>query len=365
MTTKTTTGSNALLTVNACAAYAFLCFVFFIGYIVEFLVLLENGTIFRRPFKLLDYFIGYLPFPRHTVVQSQTVYGSSAARSAPSRLMQWYFYTMLHNDDPVIDVLNWGFLPLDDSVEPIDLLTVETTTSQQKISLPTATSDTKWDLIKTMLMDYDPVIGYLHYHQLVSKVPTAIEGKHVLEVGCGSGGGAEYVMIPLFRPAHYTGLDLSDTHIKMLETKSKYAGTCATFVAGSAQSLPWSSPEFDVVVNLESAHCYPDFEGFVKEVRRVLRPGGYFAIADGCTRGQFLTIWKTLHATPGFTVCSFEDISQNVCKARNSIKYSKIFRLAPNCIKDFGCMPFSNLAAALECGELVYFRAVLIRDSGD
>jgi len=36
----------------------------------------------------------------------------------------------------------------------------------------------------------------------------------------------------------------------------------------------------DLIVNIESAHCYPDFVGFMKEVDRVLNPGGHFMFAD-------------------------------------------------------------------------------------
>jgi len=51
------------------------------------------------------------------------------------------------------------------------------------------------------------------------------------------------------------------------------------FVVGDALALPFPKSSFDVVVNIESAHCYGDTAGFLREVSRVLRPGGSFCFA--------------------------------------------------------------------------------------
>jgi ubiquinone/menaquinone biosynthesis C-methylase UbiE len=52
------------------------------------------------------------------------------------------------------------------------------------------------------------------------------------------------------------------------------------FVHGDAQSLPFADESFDVVINIEASHGYPDFPRFLAEVARVLRPGGRFLYAD-------------------------------------------------------------------------------------
>jgi ubiquinone/menaquinone biosynthesis C-methylase UbiE len=49
---------------------------------------------------------------------------------------------------------------------------------------------------------------------------------------------------------------------------------------GDAQRLPFADASFDVVLNVEASHCYPDFPGFLDEVARVLKPGGRFGHAD-------------------------------------------------------------------------------------
>ncbi len=54
----------------------------------------------------------------------------------------------------------------------------------------------------------------------------------------------------------------------------------AQFIAGDAQRLPFANASFDVVLNLESSHCYGHFDQFVSEVTRVLKTSGLFCFAD-------------------------------------------------------------------------------------
>ena len=49
---------------------------------------------------------------------------------------------------------------------------------------------------------------------------------------------------------------------------------------GDAENLPFDDASFDVVTNLESSHTYPDIRAFLGQVRRVLRPGGWFLHTD-------------------------------------------------------------------------------------
>lgn len=113
------------------------------------------------------------------------------------------------------------------------------------------------------------------YHRTATQADLA--GKHVLEVSCGHGGGASYLMRAL-RPASYTGLDLNPAGIEVCRNMHKVPGL--TFVQGNAQELPFEDHSFDAVINIEASHCYPSLPGFLAEVARVLRPGGHFLYAD-------------------------------------------------------------------------------------
>ena len=105
----------------------------------------------------------------------------------------------------------------------------------------------------------------------------ALHGLRVLEVSCGHGGGASY-FARTYQPAAYVGLDLNPEAIRHCQMRHQSVGLC--FQVGDAQRLPFPDGSFDVVINVEASHCYPDFPGFVDEVARVLKPGGRFCHAD-------------------------------------------------------------------------------------
>lgn len=105
-----------------------------------------------------------------------------------------------------------------------------------------------------------------------------LSGKHVLEVGCGHGGGASYLTRTL-RPARYTALDLNPVGIEFCRERHRVPGL--VFVVGDAENLPFPDQSFDAVINVESSIHYPHFRRFLSEVGRVLRPGGNLLYTDG------------------------------------------------------------------------------------
>lgn len=113
------------------------------------------------------------------------------------------------------------------------------------------------------------------YHHVGSQAD--ISGKKVLEVSCGHGGGASYLTRTM-KPAAYTGLDLNPAGIDFCKKRHHVEGL--GFIQGDAENLPFPADSFDVVVNVEASHCYPDFPRFMAEVARVLKPGGHFLYAD-------------------------------------------------------------------------------------
>lgn len=118
-----------------------------------------------------------------------------------------------------------------------------------------------------------------YYIQLYHTVATQVdlEGKDVLEVSCGHGGGSSY-LVRTQKPASYTGLDLNPTGIKFCQKRHTLPGL--KFVQGDAEKLPFPDESYDVVLNVEASHHYPNFPRFLTEVARVLRPGGHFLYAD-------------------------------------------------------------------------------------
>jgi ubiquinone/menaquinone biosynthesis C-methylase UbiE len=113
------------------------------------------------------------------------------------------------------------------------------------------------------------------YHRTATQAD--LSGKRVLEVSCGQGGGASY-LVRTFHPASYTALDLNPEGIAFCRRRHNLPGL--DFVHGNAEDLPFEEESFDVVINIEASHLYSRFPRFLTEVERVLCPGGYFLHTD-------------------------------------------------------------------------------------
>ncbi|MDF1572839.1 MAG: methyltransferase domain-containing protein [Bacteroidales bacterium] len=109
----------------------------------------------------------------------------------------------------------------------------------------------------------------------------SLEGKKVLEIGCGNGIQAAYIK-DKFRPAYMKAIDLNAANVEIARSEAARLGVIGVdYEVGDAQDLKGiADQEFDVVINIESAFHYPDKPAFLREVKRVLRPGGHFLIAD-------------------------------------------------------------------------------------
>ncbi|MFZ1164519.1 phthiotriol/phenolphthiotriol dimycocerosates methyltransferase [Mycobacterium sp.] len=119
------------------------------------------------------------------------------------------------------------------------------------------------------------------YHRTATQAD--LSGKRVLEVSCGHGGGASYLVRAL-HPASYTGLDLNPNGIAFCRRTHNLPGL--DFVHGNAEDLPFDDQSFDAVINVEASHLYPRFRRFLAEVTRVLSPGGHFLHTDVRPRTQ-------------------------------------------------------------------------------
>jgi SAM-dependent methyltransferase len=95
------------------------------------------------------------------------------------------------------------------------------------------------------------------YHRTATQAD--LSGKRVLEVSCGQGGGASY-LVRTFHPASYTGLDLNPEGIAFCRRRHNLPGL--DFVHGNAEDLPFEDESFDVVINVEASHLYSAFPRF-------------------------------------------------------------------------------------------------------
>jgi ubiquinone/menaquinone biosynthesis C-methylase UbiE len=108
-----------------------------------------------------------------------------------------------------------------------------------------------------------------------------LKDKEILEIGCGNGVQALYINSN-YSPLRVTGIDLNESNIKIANGERERANIDnVRFHTDDAQNLTQiPSDSIDVVINIESAFHYPDKASFLKEIHRVLKPGGEFLIAD-------------------------------------------------------------------------------------
>ncbi len=110
---------------------------------------------------------------------------------------------------------------------------------------------------------------------------TPMKGKKVLEIGCGNGVQAKYIHRK-FSPASMTAIDLNSTNIEIARSEAKKLGVKdIIFQIDDAQKLSTiETRSMDFILSIESAFHYPDKSAFLREIYRVLKPGGSFLIAD-------------------------------------------------------------------------------------
>ena len=201
------------------------------------------------------------------------------------------------------------------------------------------------------------------YHHVVGSVD--LTGCTVLEVGSGRGGGASFIKRYL-KPERMIGVDLSKNAVKL--SGEMHRVEVLEFRVGDAENLPFDDGVVDAVINVESSHCYPSFEKFLAEVRRVLRPGGHFLYADFRERGK-VEAWRRSLRDSGLSLIRETDITANVFDALdqdNERKVVLINRFVPRPLRpsfnDFAAVRGSSLFEAFRTGRFVYMSFVLRKE---
>lgn len=199
------------------------------------------------------------------------------------------------------------------------------------------------------------------YHYLASKVP--IEGKTVLEVGSGRGGGAKYITEAL-KPASYTGMDIAGNAVRL--ANKLHAMPKLRFIQGSAEDIPLPDNSIDVILNVESCHGYGSVPKFLSEVKRVLKPGGHLLLVDFRNSEENMRIFIEQLKESNLKFLQEENISQNVIAAieeEDPKKNEMIKKLVParwqNLFKQFAGTVGSPFHTTLCAGSRKYYRFVL------
>jgi ubiquinone/menaquinone biosynthesis C-methylase UbiE len=104
-------------------------------------------------------------------------------------------------------------------------------------------------------------------------------GAKVLDVGCGTGASALPAAEAVGPNGSVIGVDLSERLLDRARSKAIARGLSnIEFRLGDMTSLGYPNDRFDAVVSVFSIFFVPDMEGLVRELWRMVRPGGTLAV---------------------------------------------------------------------------------------
>src|SRR5436190_18026348 len=104
-------------------------------------------------------------------------------------------------------------------------------------------------------------------------------GEHVLDVACGTGVVTRIAAERAASGGHVAGIDLNPGMIAVARSLPAGAGAAIEWYEASALALPFIDSSFDVVLCQQGLQFFPDKAVALREMRRVLRPGGRLALS--------------------------------------------------------------------------------------
>jgi ubiquinone/menaquinone biosynthesis C-methylase UbiE len=129
-----------------------------------------------------------------------------------------------------------------------------------------------------------------------SRVVPAAEGR-VLEIGIGSG-----LNLPFYsaKMEHVIGLEPSPKLLSMAQRAARSAVGPVEFVEGSAEAIPLEDGSIDTVVTTWTLCTIPDAPRSLREMRRVLKPGGRLLFVEHGRAPDAGVRWWQDHLTPAW-----------------------------------------------------------------
>ena len=112
------------------------------------------------------------------------------------------------------------------------------------------------------------------------------ESATVLDIGCG-GGRTIHKLAHMFTKGKIYGIDYSDDSVRISQNANKAAIRAGRVEIrqGSVSILPYPEDMFDLITAIETHYFWPDLANDMKEVLRVLKPGGTLIMIGGEYKG--------------------------------------------------------------------------------
>jgi ubiquinone/menaquinone biosynthesis C-methylase UbiE len=134
-----------------------------------------------------------------------------------------------------------------------------------------------------------------------------LEGKRALEIGCGRGFGMK-IILKQFGVASVQGIDLDPRSVAGAQKRIRRYGARAEASVGDVTAIPAEDESFDVVFDFSVLHHVELWEDGLREVARVLKPGGLFVFREASKQALDRWSYRVLFNHPKkdrFTVDDF------------------------------------------------------------
>jgi SAM-dependent methyltransferase len=164
----------------------------------------------------------------------------------------------------------------------------------------------------------------------VEALARTMPAARALDLGCG-GGHVAYRMAP--HVAAVTAYDLTPSMLDAVLREAAQRGLPGiTVQQGAAERLPFADASFDLVVTRFSAHHWRDLQAGLREMRRVLAPGGRALVIDTVSPGvplldTFLQTIELLRDPSHGRNYSLAEWHQALAQARLAAQASQVRRL--------------------------------------
>ncbi|MBE9217756.1 class I SAM-dependent methyltransferase [Dolichospermum flos-aquae] len=139
----------------------------------------------------------------------------------------------------------------------------------------------KKELFDRWANSYDWTFPSFIYQAIHKRLLSQVElsaNANVLDLGCGTGRLLNR-LANQFPEITGTGLDLSPQMLRVARQNNRHRPRLI-YLEGNAENLPFVEGQFDAVFNTISFLHYPQPDQVLKEVARVLSPGGKFYLVD-------------------------------------------------------------------------------------
>ncbi|MET8875626.1 methyltransferase domain-containing protein [Nocardia sp. NPDC004604] len=161
-------------------------------------------------------------------------------------------------------------------------------------------------------------------------------GQRMLDIGCGTGQPA--VELARVSGAEVVGIDLSPRHVRLANelADAESENDQVRFRLADVMDLPFEPESFDRAWMLESFFHMPDQSEVIRQIARVLRPGGRLVIANLVLRiplndeqdSALANLWKMGHVAALLPLANYSDLM-----AASGLVLDELLDISNDCIR--------------------------------